>query len=81
MTAGTCTSLTHLEVEELVPDGVDGVARDDLALVLGAVGRDADHLDLDDRAAVVRALAHVLPRDQLRGGRELLCTLMRDVTL
>ena len=57
--------LCNLEHELVVPDRVDGVARDGLALLLGTVDRNATQLDLDLRTGAQVGRTHVLTRDQL----------------
>ena len=47
------TSLTDLNLKSVVPHGGERVPRTHLGLELAAVGRDANDLDLDDRARLV----------------------------
>lgn len=55
-----------LELVDLVPDRVECVALDHLALVLSTVCWDAYQLHLHQGAGRVVVRAHVLTRDQLR---------------
>ena len=55
----------YLKHIDFVPDWIDCIPWDDLALVLGAIDGDSPQLNLYYRTRLKGRLAHVLPGDQL----------------